>query len=677
MSDPVTRIRGIGRRRADALRKLGVEAVEDLLGLWPRRHRDRTVITPIALVEEGGTYTVEGVVRQAHLKGRPNRPYLSVLVEDQTGVLTVVFFHARWLAKRLPAGTRLVLSGGVERFGARLTMSHPDFEILEEGMKPRLGLVPVYPLTAELSQRWLSDLMAEAVGTLAPAVPDPLPPSFIERYGLAPRAWAVLHQHWPRNGTELERARRRLAFEEFFRLALAVHWLAGQSESALGFVHRPDGPLAQAFLARLPFDLTAGQEAAWAEIRSDLARPRPMARLLQGEVGSGKTVIALLAILAAVDAGHQAAFMAPTELLAEQHYQGLKRHLDPLGVATALIAAGSASEGARSDLAEGKIRVAVGTQALLSEGVAFGDLGLVVVDEQHRFGVRQRARLSDKGIFPDVLVMTATPIPRTMALTVFGDLEVSRIGGMPPGRKPVKTMHVSQQERRIAYEAVLRAVRAGRQAYVVCALVSENPDLGLKGATEVYEGMKSLPAWRVGLIHGQMAADQKNAVMEAFRTGDIDVLVATSIIEVGVDVANATVMVIENADRFGIAQLHQLRGRVGRGSAPAECYLVADPKTEEAAARIEALVRHQDGLKLAELDLELRGPGEVLGMRQHGLVGFQLARPLEDLDLLEEARGAARALLREDPDLARPEHRALRDWMLTAIESGESAQVLN
>lgn len=654
-----------------------METVEDLLGLWPRRHRDRRVVTPIALLDEGGTYTIEGVVRQAHLKGPPNRPYLSVLVEDRTGLLTLVFFHARWLAKKLVPATHLVASGTVERFAARLTMAHPDFEIVDEGQGPRLGLVPVYPLTAELNQRWLSDLVLEAVETLSPRIPDPLPPEIQERHGLASRSWAVRHQHWPGTGDELERARRRLAFEEFFRIALAVHWIAGRSESTVGFVHRPDGPLARAFLAGLPFDLTPGQKAAWAEIRDDLRRPRPMARLLQGEVGSGKTVIALLAILAAVDAGHQAAFMAPTELLAEQHYQVLRRFLDPLGVACAFVAAGSAGGAERAALATRTVAVAVGTQALLSEGVDFHDLGLVVVDEQHRFGVRQRARLSDKGIFPDVLVMTATPIPRTMALTVFGDLEVSRIGGMPPGRQPVKTFHVGLKDRRVAYEAVLRAVRAGHQAYVVCALVSENPDLGLKGATEVYEGMRQLGAWRSALIHGQMPTDQKNAVMEAFRTGAIDVLVATSIIEVGVDVANATVIVIENADRFGIAQLHQLRGRVGRGSAPAACYLVADPKTEEAAARLDALVRHQDGLKLAELDLELRGPGEVLGMRQHGLVGFQLARPLADLDLLEEARAAARALLKEDPDLSRPEHAALRAWMLTAIESGESAQVLN
>ncbi len=670
---------GIGPKRAEALAKLGVNQLGDLVELWPRRHRDRTRTTRIRDLVEGGTYTIVGRVRQASFnQGTGKRPTLRVLLDDGSGTISLIFFNAGWLAKKIQPGNRLAASGTVERFGRGLTMSHPDIEHLTEEQMPELGLIPIYPLTAEISQRWMSDLMKRELPTLLPEATEPLPESVRSQYSLPERTWALRHQHFPENGDQLEASRRRLVFDEFFRIGLAVHWLSGRTQEASGWVQRPDGVLAQKFVSSLPFQMTVGQKTAWSEIAEDLAQPRPMARLLQGDVGSGKTVVAVLSLLAAVDGGHQAAFMAPTELLCEQHYQVLARYLEPVGVRVGLLTGQTGSrQNLRRDLERHQIDVAVGTQALLSDQVAFDDLTVVVVDEQHRFGVRQRARLSGKAQAPDVLVMTATPIPRTMALTVFGDLEVSQIHGAPPGRSPITTIHLPYRERKQAYQAVLKAVRAGARAYVVCPLVNENPELELHGAVELAEGMKSMGGWQVGLVHGQLTMEEKTQVMQAFREGTVNVLVATSIIEVGVDVPEATVIVIENAERFGIAQLHQLRGRVGRGTEPSTCFLLSDPRTEEGKERLKALVEHQDGLTLAELDLAIRGPGEVLGLRQHGVSGFQLARPLTDLAILEEARRAARRLLAEDPELLDPKHQALKLWMLDAIQENAVQQVLS
>lgn len=669
----------MGAKRVEDLSKLGVETIQDLATLWPRRHVDRTKITQIRELVDGMTATVRGRVEAADEKFiGPKRSFLRVRIIDGSGRLEVTFFHATWIKRQLQPGVEVMFSGRVDQFRGRIGMTHPEMEVLSPGDSPRLGLIPIYPLAGALKQRFLQDLMMRVIPRIVYRMADPLPNSIKTRDQLQERSWAILHQHFPESLDELERSRRRLVFDEFLRMSLAVLWLHRTDHATYAPQLSPDNLLVRRFRASLPFQLTPGQIQAWDEVRDDLASAKPMARLLQGDVGSGKTMLAALSLLAAVGSGYQAALMAPTELLAEQHYLLFKKLLDPLSVPVVLVTGRTRErEAIRDRLASSEPLVAVGTQALVSERVSFGQLGLVVIDEQHRFGVRQRADLTQKGLFPHLLVMTATPIPRTLALTVYGDLEVSQIQGLPPGRQPVETIHVPMSERRTAYQKVMGAVRAGHQAYVICPLVEESEESQGRAATLLAEGMKKIPGWRVGLIHGRMSASEKSEVMDDFREHRLDVLVGTTILEVGVDVPNATVIVIEGADRFGLAQLHQLRGRVGRGAHASSCYLLADPKTAEGEARIQAMVETQDGLKLAERDLEIRGPGDVLGMRQHGVAGFQLANPLKDLALLEHARATARALLEEDPDLSQAEHAGLKNWVFEALAAALPGHVLH
>ncbi len=575
-------------------------------------------------------------------------------------------------------GSRLWLSGRVDRRGPRLVMVHPEWERLDDHT-PGRGVLPVYPLAGELTQRWLRSLMERVVPTYAPQAVDAMPDAVRQAWDLPSRAWALLHLHFPDSAEDEERARTRLVLDEALVLTVGVQWLRQRAVSgATGRPLAPNGPLARRFLDGLPFDLTPGQTRAWEEVAADLRRSAPMARLLQGDVGVGKTILAILACLAAVDAGQQAAFMAPTELLASQHAAVLEEWLAPLGVRVALVAGSDAARRTtRDQLEAGHIDVAVGTQALVQEGVQFDRLALVVVDEQHRFGVRQRSELASKGIYPHLLVMTATPIPRSLALTVYGDLELSRIAGHPPGRRPVATRRATRRERREVYQEVLDAVRRGEQAFVVCPYVDPSESSDAKSAVQVYEGMRTLPGWRVGLLHGRLPSAAKAEVMAAFRDRAIDVLVATTIVEVGVDVPNATVMVVEDADRFGLAELHQLRGRVGRGAVPGRCILVADPSGEDGEARLTALVECSDGFELAERDLAIRGPGEVLGLRQHGVAGFGLTHPTQDVHRLQEAQRMARQLLDRDPDLRRPEHAALRSAVLVALGEALPSTVLH
>jgi ATP-dependent DNA helicase RecG len=678
LGDPIGRVPGVGPKRAEDLGRLGVEHAGDLLTLWPRRYQDRTQIVPIAFIRADQVVTVMGQVVDVRVRPVPGRGLLgTVMMSDGTGLLELVFFYARYLTRQFQSGQHILATGRVRQRTGKPSLIHPEWETVHpEGPQ---GIVPVYPLAGDLGQKWLRQLMGRAVPELAPQVEDPLPPALLEARHLPGRAWALLAIHQPHSGEDQERARERLVFEEVLVMALGVQWLRRREiEGREGTALVVDGPRVRQLLAGLPFTLTPGQQHAWSEIAADLARPEPMARLLQGDVGSGKTVVAALAAAAAADSGLQTAFMAPTELLADQQAAVLARWLEPFGIRTVRLTGQDSRVGeARQQAASGEAAVVVGTQALIQDGVVFADLGLVIVDEQHRFGVRQRSRLSAKGRFPHLLVMTATPIPRTLALTVYGDLEIARIEGLPPGRQPIETVRVTRAERRSAYQRVMAAVRRGEQAYVVCPFVEESEAVSARNATQLYEGMKKLPGWRVGLLHGRMAGAEKERVMEQFRAHELDVLVATSIIEVGVDVPNATVLVVEDADRFGLAQLHQLRGRVGRGDRQALCVLVADPGGEDAEARIEALIATQDGLELAERDLAIRGPGEVLGLRQHGVAGFQLADPIRDLQALKTAREIARDLLAGDPDLRRPEHQPLRRRVLEALGDALPANVLH
>ena len=681
---PLSRLPGVGRRHAQRLARLGLHTAGDLLWHLPRRYEDRSTWKPIARLGPGEVATVQGVVvASERVPTRTHRPVVRVTVSDGTGRLDAVFFNQPFRVQQLPPGRAVRLSGRVDPGYRGWQMDHPEVEVLDDGDDEPVHtarIVPVYPATEGLNQRWLRQLTWQVVGALAGQVPEILPDGLRRQLDLVERGQALRDIHFPADAAAWQAARRRLAFEEWFVMQVALARVRSQQAQEPGRAHRPDGPRVARFLAGLPFELTAAQRRVLDEIRADMEAPRPMRRLVQGDVGSGKTVVAAWAMVKAVESGAQAALMAPTEILAEQHARRLQQLLAPAGIPVVLLVGSQPAadrERVLKGLATGQWPVVVGTHALIQEGVAFRDLSLVIIDEQHRFGVRQRALLQGKGRVPDLLVMTATPIPRTLALTLYGDLDVSVIDQLPPGRQPVRTVWLRARQRRRAYDLLAARVAAGEQGYVVCPLV-EDPAGGTEGAGGATKGpgggeaeAKAVTTWaeyvarryprlRIGVLHGRMPGAEKERVMRAFERRALDVLVATTVIEVGVDVPNATVMIIEGADRFGLAQLHQLRGRVGRGTRESLCILVADPSSAEGRLRLEALCRSQSGFDIAEFDLELRGPGDFFGTRQHGLPSLRIADPVRDGELLRQAREAARRLLEADPSLDEPAHRALR-----------------
>ncbi|MDR7520926.1 MAG: ATP-dependent DNA helicase RecG [Armatimonadota bacterium] len=665
---PVQYLRGVGPARAALLARLGIQTVRDLLLHLPRRHEDRRNPTPLARLIEGAEQAaIVRIERVWTVRTRRGGILVRAGIVDATGAAHAVWFNQPYLAQRLSRGQQVSLYGRVERAGRGLQFVAPEVEPLDPDAEPwNVGrLVPVYPATEGLPQRTLRGIIREALSAHAGALPDVLPPALRARHrlmGLHEALWAA---HFPEDPNASAVARRRLAFEELFVLQLGIlRQRAALQATPRSVVYGGFTELVPRFLASLPFALTRAQRRVLDEILADLRGPVPMNRLLQGDVGSGKTVVAAAALLACVEGGYQGALMAPTEILAEQHFLTLRRLLHPLGVAVHLLVGGMDRQErapALELLRTGRPGIVVGTHALLEEQVVFDRLGVAVVDEQHRFGVMQRSRLRQKGYNPDVLVMTATPIPRTLMLTVYGDLDVSVLDEMPPGRQPVITLVRPRRARPQVYASVRDQVAAGRQAFVVCPLIEESEALQAQSAAdlarELAEGL--LAGLRIEVMHGRLSPAQKAERMEAFRAGEIDVLVATTVVEVGIDVPNASVMVIEDADRYGLAQLHQLRGRVGRGAARSYCVLIADPTTEEARRRLEVMRTTSDGFRIAQEDLQLRGPGEVLGVRQHGLGGLRVADPVADLRLLEEARQAAQALLEEDPDLSSADARAL------------------
>jgi ATP-dependent DNA helicase RecG len=664
---------GIGPQRARLLAKLGLETVRDALLYLPARHEDRTRLSPLRAVAPGDSVTVTGVIRgiSPPPRGRSRVP-LAVLLGDGTGFLSCVWFNQPFLARVFARGQRLLVHGRVGRHNGALQMQVRDYEIVDDAQDAHVHtgrLVPVYRLTQGLTQRPMRSLMKRLVDAHAGALEDPLPPALRGAGGALSLADAVRGAHFPVSPEQQAAARRRLVFEDFllFELGLAVRRHREGREPGLSL--NPRGDLAAALRAALPYRLTAAQERVWQEIRADMASPYPMNRLLQGDVGSGKTVVAALAVLTAVEAGYQAAFMAPTEILAEQHLLTLTALLVPLGVRIALVTSavrGGARAAARRAVAAGEVDCAIGTHALVQEGLAFARLGLAVVDEQHRFGVAQRANLRAKGARPDVLVMTATPIPRTLALTLYGDLDVSVLDELPPGRRPVRTVARTETQRPAIYAFLREQVAAGRQVYVVCPLVAESEALDLRAATDMAARLQAdvFPDLRVGLLHGRMPLAEKEDVMRRYKAGETDVLVSTTVIEVGIDVPNASLMLVEHAERFGLSQLHQLRGRVGRGPWKSYCILLSGTASPDARRRIEAMTATADGFKLAEIDLELRGPGEFFGTRQSGLPEFRIADLVRDGAVLEEARRRALAVVAQDPYLRAPEHRALRAALL-------------
>jgi len=668
-------LKGVGPERAKQLTRKGLETIEDALFFLPLRHEDRTHLTPFARLGAGEVYTSAGEVVgiSPPPPGRRRIP-LSALLRDASGYASASWFNGTYMARVLKRGQRVVIHGKVERFQGRLTFRHPEFEVVESGDDDRLHtgrLVPVYSLTEGLPQRPLRRLMWQIVEQHVGLVEEILPDTVRARRGLVDLRTALHDAHFPETETARAAAHQRLAFDDFLLLQLGLAILRSRITRAAGIAMQPRGELVARLRAALPYALTGAQERVWTEIRADMAAPYPMHRLLQGDVGSGKTIVAAHAVLTAVEAGYQAAVMAPTEILAEQHFMTFRQLLEPLGVTVTLLTSSLRSRertARRAALAAGELACVVGTHAIVQEGVTFKRLGLAVVDEQHRFGVAQRARLKAMGASPDVLVMTATPIPRTLALTLYGDLDVSVLDELPPGRRAVTTVARTEHRRDKIYEFLRDQIASGRQVYVVYPLVEESELVDLKAATDMARHLQTdiFPELRVGLLHGRLNFDEKDAIMRAFKSGEVHVLVSTTVIEVGIDVPNASVMLIEHAERFGLSQLHQLRGRVGRGPYKSYCILLTKgTPTDEARRRIDAMVETTDGFRIAEVDLDIRGPGEFFGTRQSGLPQFRVADLLRDAALLEDARAQAQAIVAVDRELRAPEHRGLRAALLS------------
>ena len=671
-SRPVTELPGVGPRIEAALGDLGIASMADMVSHYPSRHEDLSNVKKISELRVGERATIFGTVVSTRPVGRPVRgraPGFSAQLYDGTGYIPVTVWGRSWLLNQLHADVRVVASGEIQsKYGIQLAAK--NIEVVEDAggdEGPHAGrFVPVYPVNKNIQTRRMRTLIHRALDA-AGRILDPLPADVLVQHGLPDLHDAIHEVHFPTERARLKAAMRRLIFHELFLIQAGLAARKARIErTEFGGTHRGDGSLLNPFLKGLSFGLTGAQQRVVAEVLEDMRKERPMRRLLQGDVGSGKTVVAVAALLTAVEAGGQGAIMAPTEVLAEQHYLSISSALADLPVEVVLLTGSQGAAERRVALeriSAGEAHVVVGTHALIQKGVDFRDLSLVVVDEQHRFGVGQRTVFREKGTTPDTLVMTATPIPRTLSLTLYGDLEVSIIDELPPGRQPVETTVVDPAERLGAYEEVRNELQSGRQAYVICPLVEESEALeDVRAAEELREELAEevFPERRVGLLHGRMRAQDKREVMAQFRSREIEVLVATVVVEVGVDVPNASAIVIEGAERFGLSQLHQLRGRVCRGLHPPRCFLVGAPKTDDSERRLEALVEHQDGFKLSEVDLAIRGEGTLFGSRQSGMPDLKVAKLLRDVDILVEARRDAFALVAEDPTLKRPDHRPLR-----------------
>jgi ATP-dependent DNA helicase RecG len=672
-SRPVTELPGVGPRIEAALGDLGIASLADMISHYPSRHEDLSNVKRISELRVGERATIVGTVVGTRPVGKPVRgraPGFSAQLYDGTGYIPVTVWGRGWLLNQLLPEVKVVVSGEVQsRYGIQMVAR--SIEVVDDPAGgdegPHAGrFVPIYPVNKGIQARRMRTLIHRALD-VAGRILDPLPADVLVRHGLPNLHDAIHEVHFPTERARLKAAMRRLIFHELFLIQAGLAARKARLErTEVGGRHRGDGSLLNPFLKSLSFGLTGAQERVIAEVLDDMRLEKPMRRLLQGDVGSGKTVVAVAALLTAVEAGGQGAIMAPTEVLAEQHYLSISAALADLPVKVVLLTGSQGAverRAALEQIAGGEANVVVGTHALIQKGVDFKDLSLVVVDEQHRFGVGQRTVFREKGTTPDTLVMTATPIPRTLSLTLYGDLEVSLIDELPPGRKPVETRIVDPAERLGAYEEVRRELEDGRQAYVICPLVEESEALeDVRAAEELREELAEeiFPERRVGLLHGRMKAQDKREVMASFRAGEIEVLVATVVVEVGVDVPNASAIVIEGAERFGLSQLHQLRGRVCRGLHPPKCFLVGDPKTDDSERRLEALVEYQDGFKLSEVDLAIRGEGTLFGSRQSGMPDLKVAKLLRDVDVLVEARREAFALVAGDPTLKRPDHRPLR-----------------
>jgi ATP-dependent DNA helicase RecG len=674
LSAPLTVIHGIGPRSAESLATLGLNTLGDLLYYFPRRYDDYSTLKPINHLQYGEELTVIGTIQSISNRAAKGGSVqiTEAVLGDGTGYLRLTWFNQPWLSSQILAGKSIVVSGKIDMYLGRLVMNSPDWEPLEQDHLHTNRIVPVYPLGGHITQRWLRKIMYQTVNFWAPRLPDYLPAFIRENAGVVDLAAAIAQIHFPDSTAKMEAAQSRLAFDEIFFLQLGVLQQKRSWESVSGRTFPTSEEWLAGQISHLPFELTGAQKRTLQDLRADLDSGRPMNRLLQGDVGSGKTILAFLAAAMVAQHSAQAAIMAPTSILAEQHYRNVLRTFfqadnpeeTPLTAAQIRLLVGDTPENEkeeiRTGLADGSIRLVIGTHALIEEPVIFQDLQFIVIDEQHRFGVAQRALLRSKGNNPHLLVMTATPIPRSLALTIYGDLDLSVLDELPAGRLPIETHVLSPLERERAYTLIRNQVTEGHQAFIIYPLVEKSERDEVKAAVEEHARLQSevFPHFKLGLLHGRMKPAEKDQVMSQFRAGDYQILVSTSVVEVGVDVPNATVMMIEGANRFGLSQLHQFRGRVGRGLDKSMCLLV--PESEDAIenARLTVMTETNDGFVLAERDLDQRGPGDFLGTRQAGFAEFKMAN-LTDIRLIEKARKQAIALFDQDPELSDPDHAAL------------------
>jgi len=668
LDSPVTVLRGVSTVNQGRLATLGVRTVRDLIYHLPRRYDDYAVLKSINRLEVGEEVTIVGIIRdvESH-RSKSGTPIVSIMVGDGTSDVRATWFHQPYLAKRLRCGAEIVISGKVDEYLGHLVFTSPEWEPLQRQLLHTGRLVPVYALTKETRARWLRSLIKRTLDRFAPAIVDPLPASIRESVSAMDLGTALQQIHFPDDQEHLDKARERLCFDEFFLLQLGVLGRRAFWQSQPSRALAVPEETVNAFEDALPFSLTGAQRRAVDDIIADLQRPYAMSRLLQGDVGSGKTIVAVVAMLAVAQNGLQSAFMAPTSILAEQHFESASRFLgDHADVRCALLLGSlpdAEKQAVQEQIRRGEVDIAIGTHALIQDAVGMERLGLVVVDEQHRFGVAQRAALREKGsgTVPHLLAMSATPIPRTLALTIYGDLDVSVLDEMPPGRQEILTVvrHTHSLER--IYSFIDSQIDSGRQAYVIYPLVEESEAIDARSAVQEHERLQKAiwPHRRLGLLHGRLSAGEKESVMAAFKRGEYDVLVSTSVVEVGVDVPNATVMLIQGAERFGLSQLHQFRGRVGRSELKSYCILVSDDPSEKNLERLRAMEQTTDGFALAEKDLAMRGPGDFLGVRQHGLPELKVAN-LSDTHTLDVARREALKLFESDPELLAAEHEVLR-----------------
>jgi len=663
LNQPVERLKGIGKAKSALFRRLGIKTIGDVINHYPRDYEDRSRLKKIAELLDGESCSFEGIIASRVVESRPRRGLIinRVSIRDETGLINAVWFNQPYLKNNFKIGEKYIFFGTITRKRS-FEVLNPVYEKNDEnGPVNTLRIVPVYPATAKLSQNAIRTAIRAALEYTRGIHEDILPQWIKERYDLVDKDFAINNIHFPENDEAFLKARKRLVFEELIMLQLGLLMYKSINEQKGKGIKFASGPYLKDVMDKLPFKLTNAQLRVIAEIEQDMEQDKVMNRLVQGDVGSGKTVVAMLALIKAVKSGYQGALMAPTGILAEQHYKTIEPMVRSFGIKVSLLTGNTPQKEAMQildGLKEGEVDIIIGTHALLEERVIFKNLGLVVTDEQHRFGVRQRAKLSNKGENPDILVMTATPIPRTLSLILYGDLDISIIDELPPGRKKVKTYVVDSTMRERINNFIRKLVSEGRQVYIVCPMVEQSDSVNAKSAEEVAEALanKTFRDLRVSLVHGKMKAAEKEEVMARFAKGEIDILVSTTVIEVGVNVPNASLMVVENAERFGLSQLHQLRGRVGRGEHQSYCILFNESGSSVSRERMKILEQTNDGFLISEKDLELRGPGDFFGTRQHGIPELKIANLYKDIEILKKAQEAALEIISSDPLMEREEN---------------------